>query len=694
MFLTLLSCQATATIEELSALTLEELMSLQVRIATGTPKSLVIAPAVASVITAEELEAMGVQDIDEALELVPGLHVSHSSFFYASRYFMRGIVSTYNPHTLVLINGIPKSSLFLGDRGQRLMARSGFPVKMVERIEIIRGPGSAVYGADAFAGVINIITKAPEDLDGGEASLGYGSFDSGYSFLRQAMDVGPVQSVVSIAYDQSNGDAPTIEADQQSNLDALLGTSASLAPGPVNMGYRNFDLRTDLLWSQFRLRMAYRQDRVETAQGLNATLDPDSRFEHHHRMADLTWQVPELRPDWQLETQLSYLYSDVRTPTGFLLFPPGADFTLLGGGAFPEGAILKPELSEESVRFNVTSLYRGWEDHRIRLGTGYFWGDIYRVTNISNNQLSETGAPTPIPLTDTSDTERIFLPENQRTSYYGFVQDEWAFAPDWELTAGVRYDHYSDFGDTVNPRLALVWSATPWLTTKLLYGEAFRAPAFFELHARITPLAQGNPDLEPETLKSTELAFNLNPSPDWTLDLNLYHFRINDLIDFEGDPGGTFIAQNSGRVLGRGFETELRYQLADTAQLLINYSYQRTRDQDDEPLGLTPNADASLRLNWQPRPAWQLTPSVVWVGTSERAAGDARSKLDGYTTLDLNIRRRLNENVTLNLQANNVSDEDVREASRGPVQGQSVPNIPNDLPQQGRSVILRGTARW
>ncbi|MDC0663645.1 TonB-dependent receptor plug domain-containing protein [Marinobacter sp. SS21] len=683
-----------AVAQNVESMSLEELMSLQVRIATGTPKSLARAPAVASVITAEELEAMGVQDIDEALELVPGLHVSHGSFIYASRYYIRGIVSNFNPHTLVLINGIPKSSLFLGDRGQRPMARAGFPVKMVERIEIIRGPGSAVYGADAFAGVINIITKAPEDLDGGEASLAYGSFDSGYSFLRQALDVGPVQGVFSIAYDQSNGDDPTIEADQQSNLDALLGTSASLAPGPVSMGYRNFDLRTDLLWSQFRLRMAYRQDRVETAQGINDNLDPDSRFEHHHGMADLTWQAPEFHPDWELDTQLSYLYSDFRNPNPINLFPPGADFTLIGGGAFPEGARSTPELSEENARVDVTTLYRGWDDHQLRLGTGYFWGDIFRVTDTTNNQLSPTGAPMPIPTTDISDTERIFLPENQRTSYYGFVQDEWAFAPDWELTAGVRYDHYSDFGDTVNPRLALVWTTSPWLTTKLLYGEAFRAPAFFELHARSNPVALGNPDLEPETIKSTELAFSLTPSENWALDINLYHYRIDDLIDFEGDPGGTFTAQNSGRVRGRGIETELRYQLAATAQLLLNYSYQRTRDQDGEPLGLTPNSDASLRLNWQPKPAWQVTPSVVWVGSSERAAGDARAKLDGYTTLDLNIRRLLSDNVTLNLQARNVFDADVREASRGPVQGQSVPNIPNDLPQQGRSVILQGTVRW
>ncbi len=695
IFLATLSGPSTATHQDLAALSLEELMALQVSIATGTPKPLSQAPSVASVITAEELEAMGVQDIDEALELVPGLHVSHGTFLYASRYFIRGITANQNPHTLVMINGIPQTSLFTGDRVEQVVGRAGFPVKMVERIEIVRGPGSAVYGADAFAGVINIITKAPEDLEGGEASLGYGSFDSGYSFVRQAMDAGPVQGVVSITYDQSNGDDPTIEADQQSSLDAFLGTNASLAPGPANLGYRQLDVRTDLLWQQLRLRVAYRQDQVETAQGINETLDPDGRFEQRRGTMDLTWQQDDFHPDWGLKAQVSYLYNDFRNPTLTQLFPPGADFSPVGGGGpFPNGVLQAPELSEENMRLELISQYRGWQDHSLRLGAGYFWGDIFETTDATNYTFSPTGFPVPASLEDVSDTDRAFLPEGQRTSRFVFIQDEWAFAPRWELTAGVRYDHYSDFGDTVNPRLALVWTTTPWLTTKLLYGEAFRAPAFFELYVRNNPVALGNPELEPETIKSAELALTLTPMEDWSLDFNLYQYRIKSLIDFVADPGGTFTAQNIGKVRGLGAETELRYQLAPSLQLMANYSYQRTRDQDGNPLGLTPNADASLRLNWQPSGDWQVTPSVVWLGSSKRAAGDSRPELDGYTTLDVNVRRRVSDDVQLGLQLRNAFDADVREASRGPEQGQAVPSLPDDLPQAGRSVILQAIVNW
>ena len=88
------------------------------------------------------------------------------------------------------------------------------------------------------------------------------------------------------------------------------------------------------------------------------------------------------------------------------------------------------------------------------------------------------------------------------------LQDEWQLAPDWELTAGVRYDHYSDFGATLNPRAALVWQTSPRLTSKILYGRAFRAPAFDTLYAQNNPVGLGNDSLDPETIDTIELAKN------------------------------------------------------------------------------------------------------------------------------------------------------------------------------------------
>lgn len=687
-----------STGEEVFAMSLEALSRLEVSIATGTLKSLQKAPAGTSVITAKDLETLASQDLAEALEAVPGMHVSHGDpFLYAPRYFIRGIASTHNAQTLVLVNGLPMTSLLFGTRPG---LNHGLPVKvveMVERIEIIRGPGSAVYGADAFAGVINILTKKPDSVQGGRVSLSHGSFDSTRASLLQSDSLGPVQAALSLVYARSDGAVPRIMADAQTGIDALgLAAPASLAPGPVSLGAKDFEVRLDLAWGDFLMHTSFgRVWDKGTAQGTAEALDPQGRWADHRGAVDLAWS-PSSSGDWGLEGRLSYLYTSSFTTRTNVLFPPGANF---GAGSFPEGVLNELEIREENARLDLAAVHQGWSGHRLRLGGGFYWGDLFQIKERRNSDAS-SGILVPLPggLTDVSDTPGVFLGEAQRTSYYGFVQDEWAFAEDWELTAGLRYDHYSDVGNTTNPRVALVWSTTHWLTSKLLYGEAFRAPAFVELYGTNNPIALGNPELAPERLRSAELAFSLTPlAAAWAWDINLYQLRIRDFIDFVQDPSATsFTAQNAGRVRGRGLETEVRYQLPIPVQLLANYSYQHTEDErSGQPLGLAPRDKVFLRTIWSVKPQWQLTPQLTWIGKRQRLGGDVRADLDGYTTLDVTLRRvKLREHFALALIGRNLFDVDVREPSRGPGPGQATPTIPNDLPQAGRSVMLEASARW
>ena len=117
---------------------------------------------------------MGARDIDQVLESIPGLHVSTSAIGNNSIYQIRGISSDVNPQVLMLINGVPVTNIFTGSRSQ---AWGGMPVENISRIEVIRGPGSAIYGADAYAGTINIITKNATEIDGLELGASAGSFN-------------------------------------------------------------------------------------------------------------------------------------------------------------------------------------------------------------------------------------------------------------------------------------------------------------------------------------------------------------------------------------------------------------------------------------------------------------------------------------------------------------------------------------
>ena len=137
-----------------------------ISIATGSTQPLRRAPSVASIITSQDIAAMGAKDLDDVLETVPGIHVTRPAIRYASTYVFRGIFNgVTNTQVLLLQNGIPTTTMYSGDKGY---AWVGVPVENIARIEIIRGPGSALYGADAYAGVINIITKTATDTPGTE----------------------------------------------------------------------------------------------------------------------------------------------------------------------------------------------------------------------------------------------------------------------------------------------------------------------------------------------------------------------------------------------------------------------------------------------------------------------------------------------------------------------------------------------
>lgn len=685
--------QAPVFADNLWDLSLEELGKVRITtIASGTETPLDKAAAIATVITADDIAAMGATDIDQALETVPGLHVGRGDQIAAPKFYIRGITSSYNAQTLVLINGIPITSLFTGNRSN---VWSGMPVKSVARIEVIRGPGSALYGADAFSGVINIITKTGQDIrdsNGGNdqphtiAGARAGSFDTQSVWMEHGGRYGGFDVGLTLEAETTNGWKALVQADQQTALDTVYGAggapAVSLAPGPINMGKDMLDARLDVVHGHSRFRSGF-QGRYHLGTGLGTaqTLDPQGELLSQRVNADYTYTRNDLTPDWGLEARSSYYRGTMQVTEDMVLFPKGAF-----GGAFPNGFIGNPEFKEENARFDLSGLYKGWDTHRVRLGTGFYWGDMYEVTEAKNFTVAFN--PRPGGLEDVSDTAETFLPEAQRTNTYAFIQDEWKLADKWQLTTGVRYDHYSDFGDSTNPRLALVWATNDKMTTRLLYGSAFRAPALVESAAASNPVALGNPNLNPEKIDTYELAFSHHAAADLLYTANLFYYQIKDMINFVPGGGGVTQAQNVGRRTGKGIELEMDYTVIPDLRLLMNYSYQKSTDQNTKAdVGEAPGQDAYGRSEWTFAPFWRLDTQVTWIGKQKRAAGDARPALDAYTTVDITLRRKqLWNSLSVALSVRNLLDEDVREPSPGPIAPLTVPHFPQDLPMAGRSV--------
>jgi outer membrane receptor protein involved in Fe transport len=680
----------------------EEIISL----ATGRSQPISRAPAVATVITDKEIEEMGATNLDQVLESVPGIHVSLSSIRFSPLISLRGIHTDRNPQVLMLVNGVPITQVYLGDRG----AYSTLPVASIERVEVVRGPGSAIYGADAFAGVINVITKNAANINGAEGGVRYGSFNSKDAWALYGGKWSDLEVAFTVDYHQTDGDdARIIASDSQSLLDLQLGTNASLAPGPVSTGIERTDIRLDLGYEDWRLHAwNWRQNDAEVGPGLAQALDPTGLAKTNNYLVDLTYHNPELTDYWDASARFSYMRIDSNSqqtlfPAGSVL-PIGSDGNvnpnpknIAGFVLFPDGMKGNPGIDENHYRLDLASFYNGFDDHRWRFSTGIYYVDLepYETKNYGPGALDGSSLQPPPALntvdgtlTDVTGTPYVFIKPESRTVYYVSIQDEWSLAQDWDLTSGIRYDHFSDFGDTINPRLALVWDPRHDLTTKFLYGRAFRAPAFAELFAINNPVAIGNPRLDPETINTFELAFDYRPTFDLRTGLSLFAYKVDDLIRFVPDPNGiTSTAQNVGSQKGYGFELETEWKMTSRITLSGNYAFQNSEDTDtDTNAGHAPKNQVYVIGKWQFLPDWLLSTELLWVGDRKRVVNDPRPDIDDYTVVDLTLRKKnIIDGLSAAILVQNLFDEDAFEPSPAdPITGAAL--IPGDYPLEGRFI--------
>ena len=557
----------------------------------------------------------------------------------------------------------------------------GNAVKAIERIEVIRGPGSALYGADAYSGVINITTKNHETIVGQIIGGRLGSFDTRGGWLETGHRVGGLGVSMVLEYQTTDGWDDIIERDAQTNFDETFGTSASLAPGPVNTGVDRLDARFEVGAEQWTFRAGL-QDRsnIETGPGVAQALDPEGEYSSRRLNADYSYRWADLTEGLDLEARVSYFNITQEPENNIILYPPGAF-----DGAFPNGLIGSPGYKEHQVRLDLSAVYRGLQNHRLQTGIGTLWADLYDVTESKNfnSDFSPRGS-----VVDVSDSpSEVWMPEEDRTSYYVFVQDEWQFAQNWQLVSGIRFDDYSDFGSTINPRTALIWATTDSITTKFLYGRAFRAPSLNELYVANNPVTAGNSDLDAENIDTFEIGLTHQLNTQFVYGVNLFYYEIDDLITAVPVTGP--ISQeyrNSGERKGHGGEFELTYAPLDEVKLSANYAYQKSIDkQSDDDVGEAPNHQIYARLDWNVTTHWRFVTQVNWVGEQKRTANDTRPPVDDYTTVDINLRAvDLLPDWAFSVAVKNLFDQDVRDPSP---YADPAPEIPNDFPMPGRQFV-------
>lgn len=659
---TAIATDSDSQLASLLEMDLDQLVTLEVAVTTGTPKSLKLAPAVATVITAEDLKRMGSATLDQALETVPGLHVyPNGTNLMQPNWSMRGIQSGLNPQVLLLVNGIPLSHPVNGARfyGQQI------PVSMISRIEIMRGPGSAVHGADAFAGTVNVITKKGSEMAGTEAGGRYGSFATSDLWVQQGGEYGGWDLSVGVDWRKSDGDDQRIVT-----RDGLGSAPPSLAPGPLDTHQEEVNLSLGLekdCWSGHLYAASVRNG---MGHGGLQILSENSEIENPVIEADLQYERLSFAPGWDL------------TVRGYAVYADGENYFDFYPDALGVNAIGNPLVTGLSEGLEAATLYKGFVDHQVRAALGLIGHDI------STDQYKNFGPGIPPDRlfgepVNIKNTPYIYLEDQNRTVWYATLQDEWRLAERWELTAGVRYDHYSDFGGTTNPRVALVWGATDRLTAKLMYGHAFRAPSFGEQHFKNNPVSLGNPDIEPETIDTYELALLYQPAKRINVQANFFVYEIDGLIEYVPDPPPALskTAQNYKDQEGRGVELAMDWQALDSLLLKGSIAYQRSVDRDtDAPVAEAPAWDGYANAHWTFLQDWSLDGQYFWTADRPRAAGDIREEIDDDQYVNLTLRREhIRKNWELAVAVRNLFDADIREPS--PTPGL----IADDYPMDSRS---------
>ncbi len=688
-----LSDEEKARLEALRGFSLEDLQEVEVKlddvfdvfdglvkpqsvkVASGFQQTTATAPASTTVITAQDIEAMGARSLDEILEAVPGMHITSSEVGFPPLYDVRGVHSATNCEVLMMVNGIPVKNLVDGGRG-RGRSWSPPPVQMIQRIEIIRGPGSALYGADAVSGVINILTKTAADIPGTEVGLRLGSYDTYNPWLLYGGKVNGFDLALSLDYMDTDGHQETVPQDAQSLLDKASGTQVSEAPGRTYLQQRQLNLHANARKGHWRMDVHWLRRRdAGTGLGAMLVINPEEYQEADQLQARLLYDNPQVGADWETSAQLSY--HDIADDFfNAYTARPGA---IRGGEHLPYGDPHNVGSHQRQARLDLSASYHGFNHHTVRLGAGYLYADLQHVSwSLLTNKQSFV-------MVDVRALGMVVVRENIRENSYLFAQDTWTFAPNWELTLGARYDWYSDFDGTTNPRAALVWQIAPRLTAKLLYATAFRAPSFVEMYTPRNVALVGNPDLQAETNATWELGFDYRASDTLNVTLNLFNYEISDkiqrrLITTAGTTSGAiYTYDNIGTLKGRGFELESRWKINNKSSLLANFAYANVEDGNSLEAGDYPHYQAYLRHDWLLGNSWFLDTRVNWVADRDRPASDKRPPLEDYVELDLTLRYK---DITgkspwnIAVGVRNLLDEDRREPGD--------PRLIGDYPKAGR----------
>lgn len=635
---------------QLMNMSLDELSTIKIDTVYAASKfteKVTDAPSSVTIVMRDEIQHFGYRTLGDIIRSVRSFDVTYDrAYSYTG---VRGFTSLgdYGSRTLLLIDGHRMNDPIFDTAA--VGTEGLLDVDLIERVEFIRGPGSAIYGSNAFFGVINVVTRSGASVNGVEASASAGNLDtySGRVTLGKKLANG-IEYLFSASYYDSAGqprlfyrefDAPETNNGIASHRDgddfwSFLG-KASYGDFTLQGGYvtRNKNVPTGSYGSVFNV-----PDTTVDSRGYL-----ELRYAH------------ETTNGWSLTGRAYY---DI------------LDYHALASYDYDLGRAVNDDSARErwfGAELGASRTF--FERFRLTLGT-----EVRRSIDLIQRNYDEQ------PFTSYLDVS------SDQLVFGTYADGHLDLTKQLSLSAGVRWDHYDSFGSTVNPRTALIWKPRETTTLKLLYGQAFRAPNVYQLYYSAYN-QRSNPSLQPETIRTYEAVADQYFCKNWRGSVSLFRNEIFDLIDTIDDANGFLIFTNSTGAHVNGAEAEIEGKWDNG--ILVRASYTRQQAVNEADGSWLVNSPKNVFKTHLSLPLFRdkVFGSVELLYTSERETL-LRDRTDAACVLNTTI---YSHNLAPNLEVSASVYNLLNQRYHTPVGAE---HLQDSLAQDGRTFRLKFTYRF